>query len=100
MKVKDFEEAVSRLAKMTEMQIEPNEVRIRKGQVTWYVCKSEMELLVFDRTGRCYRSCRDIENIDRLGDIHYINDGSAVSAYGVLCSPDAGLNLKFEEPCT
>ena len=100
MKTKDFEAAVSRLAKRLEKYIEPVEVRIRKGQVRWFVCKVGMELFVFDRIGRCYRSYRDVEFVESDGDIHYDLDSFGVSAYGFICRPDTGLNLKFDEPCT
>ena len=100
MKTKDFEAAVSRLAQRLEKYIEPIEGRIRKGQVRWFVCKVGEELYVFDHIGRCFRSYRDVNFVESDGDIHCDLDNFCVMAYHIICRPDTGLNLKFEEPCT
>lgn len=100
MKTKDFEAAVSRLAKETEMSIEPIEVRIRMGQVRWFVCMLDKELLVFDKRGHCYRSCCYIDHIEQDGDIYYDKENFGVKAYGILCHKVITLSLNFDEPCT
>lgn len=98
MKTKDFEAAVSRLATRLEKYIEPVEVRIRKGQVRWFVCKLDGELLVFDYRGYCYRSYRKVEPIEPDGAIIYYNEG--VKAYGIYCRVSVASDLNFDEPCT
>lgn len=100
MKVKDFEAAVSRLGQRLGKPIEPVEVRIRKGQVRWFVCKVGEEMFVFDHAGRCYRSYRDVDFVESDNAIYYDLDNFGVETYDTLCHPDFGLNLDFDEPCT
>lgn len=100
MKIRDFEEAVSRLSKETGKKMEPFEVRIMKGQVRWFVCTMDNNLYVFDHNGKCYKSHCDVLPEEPCGDIFYKEKVEGVVAYHVFCRPESDFNLKFIESCT
>lgn len=50
MRVKDFEEAISAKG------LTPREVRLREGQVRWFLCSREQnhDLIIYDEEGKAY----------------------------------------------